>query len=135
MLRKKTEVLIACLALILIQSPALADQMSPLTTDAAAKLFSQRAFVSDIALSPDGKHYLAVAEENDDETASLVLQTNELVKVINFDRRWKAGSAAGFTGNRDIPEIRSLDRYAEYGTGELVVVNLEGKLNRFMARF
>lgn len=131
MLRKKTKVLIACLALILVQSPALADQMSPLTTDAAAKLFSQRAFVSDIALSPDGKHYLAVAEENDDETASIfVLQTNELVKVINFDRRWKAGSVR-WISNSEIaisPRYVPLDRYAEYGTGELVVVNLEGKI-------
>ena len=47
MLRKKTKVLIACLALILVQSPALADQMSPLTTDAAAKGVVAHATVPD----------------------------------------------------------------------------------------
>ena len=52
---------------------------------------------------------------------------NELVKL--FDRRWKAGSVR-WISNSEIaisPRYVPLDRYAD-GTGELVVVNLEGKI-------
>ena len=103
-----------------------------LPIDKAAQIFSVRPEVKNISLSPDGQHYFVIAEKNEDETASIFeFETNELVRVVNFDRRWKAGSVE-WISNTEIaisPYLIPYDRFAQYGTGELVVVNISGDID------
>ena len=100
-----------------------------LTIPRAAEIFSVRAEVKNIALSPDGKHYFVLAEKNEDETASIFKYgTNELVHVVNFDRRWKAGFVK-WISNTEIaisPNRIPYTRFAQYQTGQLFVIDLDG---------
>ena len=127
--------LAACLGCILFLAVPqsvlpMADEVLPI--DEAAQIFSVRPEVKDISLSPDGKHYFVIAEKNEDETASIFeFETNELVRVVDFDRRWKAGSVE-WISNTEIaisPYLIPYSRFAQYGTGELVVVNISGDID------
>ena len=108
-----------------------AAENNALTIARAAEIFSVRAEVKDISLAPDGKHYFVIAEKNEDETASIFeFGTNKLIRVVNFDRRWKAGSVKWISNTEIVisPYFIPYDRYARYGTGVLVVVDLEGEI-------
>ncbi len=115
------------IGMLIISFTASADEKA-ISLEQASEIFAQRGFVTDIQISPDGKHYFVVAEQFNDQTLSIFeLETNELVRVVDFDRRWKADSTA-WISNEHIaigPAIKPLGDYRRLSTSVLVVIDLK----------
>jgi dipeptidyl aminopeptidase/acylaminoacyl peptidase len=124
---KKMIETLCCMGALMMTLTASAEEQV-LSLEQASEIFAQRGFVTNIKISPDGEHYFVVAEQNEDQTLSIFkLESNELVRVVNFDRRWQAGSITWISQNEIAisPDIRPLDDYRRLSVGQLVVVDLE----------
>jgi dipeptidyl aminopeptidase/acylaminoacyl peptidase len=117
-----------------VPSVAVAES-SALLIDEAAELFSSAEFIRDIKISPDGKHYVVVAENDGGETASIFKYgSDEIVHVVNFDGRWGAGEIK-WISNAEIaisPTFTPYLRFQRLSTPDLAVFSIDGKFKKIV---
>ena len=86
---------ISLLLLVTLCVPSYGVDANPAgrSLDELSERFSKSPFIVDVKISPSGEYFFVSADSDGDQTATIFeTETNQPVRVLEFDRDWQIGS-------------------------------------------